>query len=104
MGVDDAVLCQMPEPEVKRHIRRLQIVREALIGFDQHILNDIGRIDAASNRRVEPQIDDPPKWFAELTQEFVDGTRIAVAGIIEQTIGFFAVGPHGEIVVLICGE
>jgi len=48
----------MPQPKVKRHGRVLQILDQTLVGFEQHILNDVARIHPASQDRVEPHVND----------------------------------------------
>ena len=85
--VDDAVLRQVPQPQVERHVRLLQVLGEPLIGLDQHVLHDVGGIDAAGDGRVEPQVDDAAERLAELAEQLVDGTGFALAGVVEQPVG-----------------
>ena len=86
MSIDNPVLGQVAKPEMKRHIRRLEVLREALVGLNQDILNDIGSIDAPGNRRIEPHVDDTPQGFAKLTQEFIDSSWVAASGIAKEAV------------------
>ena len=101
MRVDDPILGQVPQPQVKRHRRVLQILGQPLIGFEQHILNDVAGIDAASQHGVEPQVDDLPQRLAELAEQSVDGRGLAASGVVEQSSGFLVVRPHGESIVVL---
>ena len=48
MGVDQPVLRHLPQPQMERHLRILQILLEPPMGFDQHVLRDVASIDAAA--------------------------------------------------------
>jgi len=50
--VDDAVLRQMPQPEMERHGRRAQVFVEPLIGLEQHVLHDVAGIDPAGQHGI----------------------------------------------------
>ena len=67
--VDDAVLRQVPQPQVERHVRLLQVLGQPLVGLDEHVLNDVGGVHAARDGRVEPQVDDAAERFAELVEQ-----------------------------------
>ena len=45
MGVDHAVAGQVPQPELKRHAGRFEVVGQPAVRFDQHILHDIAGVD-----------------------------------------------------------
>ena len=94
MGVDDAILGQMPQPQMERHIRRFQILNQSLIGFDQNILHDVRRIDAAGQNGVESQVNRAAEWLAELTQQIIDRAGFALPSSVEEFIGIFAGRPH----------
>ena len=98
MGVDDAILGQVPQPHVERHVRRLQVLFEPLIRFDHDILNDVRRIDATGEYRIEPQVNHPPQRFAEFAEEAIHGPGFTLSGLFEHFIGDFAVWPHDDIV------
>ena len=53
MGVDDVVLGDVPQPEVKGHERIVQIVLQPAVRFEQHVLHDVAGIDARRQRRVQ---------------------------------------------------
>jgi hypothetical protein len=50
--IDDAILGQMPEPQMERHRRVLEVIDESLISFDQDILDDVGSIDTAAQNGI----------------------------------------------------
>ena len=94
MRVNNAVLRQVPQPQVERHVRRLQILNEPLVGFDQHVLDDVRGVDAAGQNGVESQVDRAAQRLAELAQQVVDRAGLALPGGVEEFIGIFAGGPH----------
>ena len=59
--VDDMVLRDLAQPEVERHRRVAEILRQPLAGLEQHVLHDVAGIDATRHRLVEPQADHPPQ-------------------------------------------
>ena len=54
MGVNEVVLRQVPQPQVKGHGAVAQVVVEPAAGLDQHLLHHIAGIDAGGDGRVEP--------------------------------------------------
>ena len=76
MRDDNPILGDMPQPKMKRHRRIGQIVLQATVRFDQHVLNHIADVDALTDFRIEPHLDHSPEGVAMSVQEFVD--RIAV--------------------------
>jgi hypothetical protein len=62
--VDHVVTGDVAKPEVERHRGIAQVFRQTLIGFEEHLLNDVARVDSAFDRAVEPVKDHPPERFA----------------------------------------
>ncbi len=98
VGVDDAVLRDLPQPQVVGHARLGQVLLEAAIGLDQNVLHDVADVDSPLNSLVEAKLDHPPERIAVAVQEAVNGVRVALLGIGQQILGFFRVGPHKRII------
>ena len=96
MGVDQPVLGHVPQPEMKRHGRMDQILLQAAISLDEHILHDIAGIHPALDRRIESQVYQPPQCIAVAIEQFVDRRAIAGFRALEQLLGLRRVGPHSE--------
>jgi hypothetical protein len=54
MGIDYPILGEVSQPQCKWHIRFVEILSQSLVGFDQHILDNVRCIDTSSQRRVKP--------------------------------------------------
>ena len=94
VGVDQPVLGHLPQPQVKRHLRILQILLQPPMGFDQHILRDVASIDAPRQHRVHPQLDHPPHRAAMPCQQPIDGRIVAGAGVCQEFLRVVRVRPH----------
>jgi hypothetical protein len=59
IGIDDAVLGNLPEPQVKRHDRVRQVGVQPPVSFNHHFLHNIAGVDAAFQAPVHAQADQP---------------------------------------------
>ena len=61
MGVDDVVERDLAEPEVERQAGVAEVVAQPLARPEQHLLDDVAGVHAASERAVETGVDHPPQ-------------------------------------------
>jgi hypothetical protein len=94
MGVDDAVLGNLPQPEPECHRRILKVILQPPIGFDQHVLNDIADIDTALDFLVQPHPDDLAQRLTVPFHQLVHGSFISLLDLQEQFFGLVLFRPH----------
>ena len=98
MGVDEVVLGDVPQPQMKRHRRRLQVIAQPAARFDQHVLHDIAGVEPLRNRRVEAQIDHAANRLAVPGEQLLDGVGISRFRLAQQHLRIVCVGPHRAII------
>src|SRR5262249_47594728 len=54
--------------------------------LDEHVLQDVGRIDPRVNAIIQPELDHPPKPVAVTIKQFSNRGRVAVGGAVEQRV------------------
>jgi hypothetical protein len=94
VGVDNVVLGDMPQPEVKRHGRVLEVLLQTAARFEEHVLNDVAGIEALDDGGVEAEVDEPAHRLAVPRQQLIDGGNVAVARLVEQHLSIVGGGPH----------
>ena len=94
VSVYDAILCHVPQPEVERHIRLLEIVTQSLIRFDENVLHDVRRIDPAGERGIKSEVHDLPERLAKLGKERIDRLRRLRFRVGKKPISAVGCGPH----------
>jgi hypothetical protein len=95
VSVDDVVLGDVPQPQMKGHGRVFQIIGQAAMCFEKHVLHDVAGIDARRQGRIEAQTDDAPQRLAVNGQQMLDGLGFSLPGSFEQWIDLGLFGPHG---------
>ena len=93
--VDDPVLGQLPEPDMKREVGLREVSHQALASFEEHVLHHIAGIDPPGEPPIHPHLDHPPQAMAVPLQEVVDGLRVTGSGLLEQVLGVVKFWPHG---------
>ena len=96
MGVDNAILGDLPQPQVKRHRRVFQVVAEAAIRLDHHVLHHVADADASLDPLVQTHADHPLDGPGVAVQQLVDGAGVALFGAQEQFVRLFGFRPHGS--------
>ena len=84
MGIYEPVAGHMTQPELEWHRGVGEIIAEAAVGFDHHILHDIAGIDPPLNHPVHPQMNHPLDRLPMAFQEAIDGGGIPAAGPVQQ--------------------
>lgn len=69
--VNHPVTRQMPEPEMKWHIRRREVRRQSLAGFEQHILHDVAGVDPGGQASVETKSHQLAECFPMTFQQII---------------------------------
>ena len=95
MQVDDAVLSELPEPHMERQVGLRQVADEAIIRFQEHILNHIAGIDPPGQATIHTQFDHPPQPVAMPFQEFVHRLGVACSRLLQQILCVVRFRPHG---------
>src|SRR6266852_1499158 len=81
---------------MKRHVRRLEVILEPTVGFDQHFLDDIAGVKALDDGGIKAQVDHAPDRFAMSGEQLLDSVGVAGFSLIEQFLGIVGVGPHNN--------
>ncbi len=101
VSVDQPVFGHLTQPQVKRHDRVLQILLQAAIGVDHHLLHDVACVDTTFEHLVHPQINHPPHSVAVSVKQLIDSSVITFADVVQELLGVFGVGPHGSSIATI---
>jgi hypothetical protein len=96
MGIDQPILRDLPQPQMKRHRRIFQVIVQAAIGFDQHILHNIAGIHSTLHHAVHSQIDHPPQRFAVTIEQPVNRCSVAGFRLAEKFLRLGMIGPHEQ--------
>jgi hypothetical protein len=91
--IDHAILCDLAQPEMKRHYRVTQILPQSLARTEQHVLHHVTRIDATRHSLVEPKADHPPQRWAVAFPELVRCRAIRGSHTLEQIPSLAGVRP-----------
>jgi hypothetical protein len=94
MEIDHPILGQLPEPEMEGNPGILQILPQPFGGFEQHVLNNITRINPPGNLLVESQADQLRQRSAVMFEQFIDSPIASGFGGFEQLLGVMLFGPH----------
>ena len=71
VGVDDAILGDLPQPQVERHGRIVQVVPQAAVRLDQHVLHHVAHVDPGPDPLVQPHPHHPLHGAAMAVQQLV---------------------------------
>lgn len=104
MSVNDAVLSNLPKPQVERHDRVVQISLQPSVRLDQHILHDITDINSTLDFLIEPHTNQLPQRVAMLIHQLVHCGLVAFLCLNEQRFRLVGCWPHGRIIAetLLC--
>jgi hypothetical protein len=69
--IDDLVASDLPEPEVERQDRIAQIIPQPLTGFEEDVLDNVARVDTASESPIQTQPDHPTQGRAMPLPQFL---------------------------------
>ena len=94
MHVDQPVLCELPQPQVKRHGRVFDVITHPLARFEQDVLHNIAGVDARGNSPIQSHIHHFAKGFTVAVHEVIDCGRLAVPRCGEQLSRLFRIRPH----------
>lgn len=92
--VDQPVLRELPQPEMKRHRPAFDEIVQPLTGFQQNVLHDVTGVDAGRDCPVQPHLDNLPHGISVPLHQFVDSSRFSLAGIPQQLSSLFRIRPH----------
>jgi hypothetical protein len=82
--VGQAVEGELPQPRVERQWPLDHVAVEPAVGLGQRLLDDVGRIDAGGQPRVEAQRDHLFEAPAVALEQIPPGRAVAFAGAAEQ--------------------
>ncbi|MEY3457359.1 MAG: hypothetical protein RL215_516, partial [Planctomycetota bacterium] len=92
--VDDAVLRQLPKPEMERHGGVLKIPVNSLGRFEHDVLNHVTGINSPSHCLVEPHLDHSPDGIAVTIHQPIHCRVVTIRHLTEQVQSLFGFRPH----------
>ena len=97
MRVNDAILGDVPQPEMERHLGVLEIVGQSPVGFNENILDHVTDVDTPHQFLIHSQLYHSAKGIAMPLHQLIDGIRVAFGGMVQEFLCLFRFGPHGFI-------
>jgi hypothetical protein len=96
--VDDAILSNMAQPQMKRHIGLLQIISQSPARFEHDILHDVAGIHSALYLVIQPQLNQPMDGLPMSLQQPIHGIGITGLRFAQKLRCLLWFRPHGELV------
>ena len=84
MGVDEAIPGHVPQPELEGHGRVCEIVAQAAVGLDHHVLHDVAGVDPPLHDPIHPLVDHSADRCPMTFQQPVDGRAVPLSGAVEE--------------------
>lgn len=98
MRVDDSIFGDLPQPKVKWHARRREILLQPAVSFDEDILHHIGNVDAPLDFLIEPHSHKATHGVAVAVEQSVHrGCSVRLRSLMrsgDQFLRILGVGPH----------
>ena len=94
VGIDDTILCDLPDPKMERYDGIGHVVLQASVGFHKDILNHIADIHPLVEPLVEPELDHPSKRVAVTVHESIDRFRLPLPCVLYMFCGYIALRPN----------
>ena len=82
--VDEAIAGHVPQPQLERHRWVREVVAEAAVRLDEHVLHDVAGVHPPLHHPVHPAVDEPPDRRAVPREQVIDRRGIAAAHPLEE--------------------
>ena len=92
--IDDTIESDTSQPEVKWHVRSVEIVTEPPVRLDQRLLYDVAGVDTTRHRTIEPHADQSVQGLPVTVQQTLYGGLFTSVRTDDQLTRVLPVRPH----------
>lgn len=94
VGIDDPILCDLPDPKMEGDDGIGHVVLQASVRFHEDILNYIADVHPLVEPLVEPELDHPSERVAVAVHESIDRFRLPLPCVLKKFCGYIAIRPN----------